>query len=44
MEIQNLFHEGGSPADLRHRGRTKKTLRNSRENSARRVYIRLVTI
>jgi len=46
MEIRNLFHKGGSLADLRYKEKERQMqiLRNSQENNARGVYIRLVTI
>jgi len=46
MEIRNLFHKAGSkwPTYGIQRKDKKQILRNSRENNARAVHIRLVTI
>jgi len=46
MEIRNLFHKAGSewPTYGIQKKNKKQILRNSQENNARRVHIRLVTI
>jgi len=39
IEIRNLFHEGGSPADLRYKKEEGKQPREIAEKTAREEYI-----